>query len=155
MKLVVPYIGELQGPDARMLRLPSFSGYRVKHLLWQKVADHAEFLEKSVPDQCSCFVRKPAGDERMGRPSGIPADLVSFLLSRFPHLLVYGLRVDAFDSEMIAALSRGRLKSVDAIDGECSAYTIAKDSKRCLRSVFGTFVRPGESRQRSCPVPQW
>jgi len=56
--------------------------------------------------------------------------LVSFLLSRFPHLLVHGLRVDAFDTEMVAALSRGRLQSVDAIDGERPVYVIAKKWQR-------------------------
>ena len=142
MKLVVPYIGELRDPDARMVRLAEFLGIPCETLALANVVDHAEFLEKTVPDQCSCFVVNPQVMKEWVGPDGISADLVAFLLSRFPHLLVHGLRVSAFDTEMVAALSRGRLKSVDAIDGERPVYVIAKDSKDVCEAFSGLSFGP-------------
>jgi hypothetical protein len=142
MKLVVPYIGELRDLDARMVRLAEFLGIACETLALANVADHAKFLEKTVPDQCSCFVVNSQVMKEWVGPDGIPADLVAFLLSRFPHLLVHGLRVSAFDTEMVAALSRGKLKSVDAIDGERPVYVIAKDSKHVCEAFSGLSFGP-------------
>ena len=142
MKLVVPYIGELRDLDARMVRLAEFLGIPCETLALAKVAKHEEFLEKTVSDQCSCFVVNPQVIKEWVGLDGIPADLVAFLLSRFPHLLVHGLRVDTFDTEMVAALSRGRLKSVDAIDGEGPFYVIAKDSKHVCEAFSGLSLGP-------------
>jgi hypothetical protein len=142
VKLVVPYIGELRDLDARMVRLAEFLGIPCETLALANVAKHAEFLEKTVSDQCSCFVVNPQVMKEWVGLDGIPADLVAFLLSRFPHLLVHGLRVDTFDTEMVAALSRGRLKSVDAIDGERPVYLIAKDSKHFCEAFSGLSFGP-------------
>jgi hypothetical protein len=142
MKLVVPYIGELQGPDARMLLLAEFLGIPCETLALEKVSDHAAYLEKFLPDQSSCFVLNPQVMKDWVGPSGIPPDLVSFLLSRLPHLLVHGLRVAAFDSQMIAALSGGKLQSLDAIDHECSDYSVAEDSKRICEAFSGLSFGP-------------
>jgi hypothetical protein len=142
VKLVVPYIGELRDLDARMVRLAEFLGIPCEILALANVAEHAEFLEKTVPDQCSCFVVNPQVMKEWVGLDCVPADLVAFLLSRFPHLLVHGLRVDTFDTEMVAALSLGRLKSVDAIDGERPAYVIAKDSKHVCEAFSGLSFGP-------------
>jgi hypothetical protein len=142
VKLVVPYIGELRDLDARMIRLAEFLGIPCETLSLAKVAEYATFLKKTVPDQCSCFVVNPQVMNEWVGLDGIPADLVDFLLSRFPHLLVHGLRVDTFDTEMVAALSRGRLKSVDAIDGERPVYVIAKDSKHVCEAFSGLSFGP-------------
>ena len=141
LKLAVPYIGKLRGLDARLVRLAEFQGITCEAIALANVAEHAEFLKKSVPDQCSCFVVNPQVlKEWVGQR--IPAKLVAFLLSRFTHLVVYGLRVDAFDSELVAALSRGKLKSVEPIDGKCSSYTIAKDSKDICEAFAGLSFGP-------------
>ena len=142
MKLVVPYIGELRALDARMLRLAEFLGIPCETLALAKESEHAGCLEKALPDQSSCFVVNPQVMKEWVGLNGIPADLVSFLLSRFPHLLVHGLRVDDFDTEMVAALSRGRLQSVDAIDGECPDYVITKDSKHICEAFSGLSFGP-------------
>jgi hypothetical protein len=142
VKLVVPYIGELRDLDARMVRLAEFLGIPCETLALAKVAKHEEFLEKTVSDQCSCFVVNPQVIKEWVGLDGIPADLVAFLLSRFPHLLVHGLRVDTFDTAMVAALSRGRLKSVDAIDGERPFYVVAKDSKHVCEAFSGLSFGP-------------
>lgn len=142
MKLVVPYIGELRDLDARIVRLAEFLGIPCETLALKNVPEHAEFLEKTVPDQCSCFVVNPQVMKEWLGLDVIPADLVAFLLSRFPHLLVHGLRVNVFDTEMVAALSRGRLKSVDAIDGDHPVYVIAKDSKHFCEAFSGLSFGP-------------
>ena len=117
MKLVVPYVGELLPVDARLLRLAEFLGIPCETLPLANVAEHAASLKNTVPDQCPCLVVNPQVMKEWVGLDGIPADLVTFLLSRFPHLLVHGLRVERFDTGMIAALSRGILQSVRAIDG--------------------------------------
>jgi hypothetical protein len=135
LELVVPYIGELRGSDARMVRLAEFLGIPCKTLALTNVAEPAAFLKKTVPEQCSCFVVNPQVMKEWVGPDGIPADLIAFLLSRFSHLLVHGLRVEGFDTELVAALSRGRLQSVYAIDGGSPAYEIAENSQ----DICGTF----------------
>jgi hypothetical protein len=142
VKLVVPYIGELRDLDARMVRLAEFLGISCETLILANVAEHAEFLEKTVPDQCSCLVVNPQVMKEWVGLSGIPDDLVAFLLSRFSHLLVHGLRVDPFDIAMVAALSRGKLKSVDAIDGLSPSYVVAKDSKNVCEAFSGLSFGP-------------
>lgn len=142
MKLVVPYVGALLNLDARLVRLAEFLGISCETLALANVAEHAAFLEKTVPNQCSCFVVNPQVMKEWLGPDRIPADLVAFLLSRFPHLLVHGLRVDVFDSKMVAALSGGRLQSVDAIGRECQDYVIAKDSKHVCVEFSGLSFGP-------------
>ena len=145
MKLVVPYIGELRDLDARMVRLAEFLGIPCETLALANVAEHAAFLKKTVPDQCSCFVVNPQVMKEWVGLDGIPADLVAFLLSRFSHLLVHGLRVEGFDTEMVAALSRGRLQSVHAIDGGSPAYEIAENSQDICGTFSGLSFGPANS----------
>src|SRR5450759_1373492 len=116
VKVVVPYIGELRDLDARMVHLAEFLGIPCETLALATAADRSAFLENTLPEQSSCFVVNPHVMKEWVGPDGIPTDLVAFLLSRFSHLLVHGLHVEAFDSEMVAALSRGSLKSVVALD---------------------------------------
>jgi hypothetical protein len=142
VKLIVPYIDELRDLDARMVRLAEFLGIPCETVAQTKVAELAEFLAKSVPEACTCFVVNPRVIKEWVGADGITADLVALLLSRFTHLVVHGLRVDAFDSELVAALSRGRLKSVEAIDPESSAYAIASDSKDVCEVFSGLSFGP-------------
>jgi len=135
VKLVVPYIGELRDLDARMVRLAEFLGIPCETLALTNVTEHAEFLKQTLSDQASCFVVNPRVMKEWVGDNGIPADLIAFLLSHFSHLLVHGLRVEGFDAVMVAALSRGRLQSVHAIDATNPVYEIASDSK----DICGTF----------------
>ncbi len=135
MKVLVPYIGELRDLDAKMVRLAEFLGIPCETLPLADVVEHASFLKRTVPDQCSCFVMNPQVMKEWVGLDGIPADLVAFLMSRFTHLLVHGLRVGDFDSKMIAALSSGRLQSVHAIDRGGTVYEIAESSE----DICGTF----------------
>jgi len=135
VKLVVPYIGELRDLDARMIRLAEFLGIPCETLALQQVAEPEVFLEKAVPEPCSCFVVNPEVMQEWLGVDGLPANLVACLSSHFPHLLVYGLRVGAFDTKMVAALSRGRLKGVHAIEAGSPPYEVDRNS----RDICGTF----------------
>ena len=142
MKLVVPYIGELRDLDARIVRLAEFLGIPCETLALANVIEHAEFLETAVSGKGSCFAVNAQVMKEWTWPNGVSADLIAFLLSRFPHLLVYGLRVDSFDTQLVSALSGGKLKSVDAIDGERPAYVIAKGSKHVCEAFSGLTFGP-------------
>ncbi|HEX2775323.1 MAG TPA: hypothetical protein VHN10_01655, partial [Candidatus Acidoferrales bacterium] len=61
MKLVVPYSGELNLADARLVRLTEFLGGQCELLRIEKGATLSpEFIEKHVGDKNSCFVVNPA-----------------------------------------------------------------------------------------------
>jgi hypothetical protein len=145
VKLVVPYVGELRDLDARLLRLAEFLGVSCETLALANVANHVEFLEKTVPDDCSCFVVNPQVMKEWVGPDGLSTALVALLLSRFSYLLVHGVRVSAFDSKMVAALSHGKLKSVDEIDQESPVYVIAEDSKHVCEAFSGISFGPANA----------
>jgi hypothetical protein len=143
LKLLVPYIGKLKDLDSRLVQLAEFLGIPCETLSLESTAKHAEFLRNSVSEECSCFAVNP---EVMNEWSGshFSADLAAFLLSRFAHLVVYGLRTDAFDADLISALSKGRLKSVEAVSGERSLYTIAADSRDICEAFSGLSFGPAD-----------
>ena len=58
---------------------------------------------------------------------------------------MHGLRVEGFDTEMVAALSRGRLQSVHAIDGGNPAYEIAENSQDICGTFSGLSFGPANS----------
>jgi hypothetical protein len=142
VKVVVPYIGELGDLDSRLVQLAEFLGVACETLALSQVARPAEFLEKTVSEQCSCFVVNPQVFKQWLGPGDIPPELVIFLLSRFPYLLVHGLRVNAFDSKVVAALSHGKLRSVDGIEEQCPEYEIAKDSRPFCEAFSGLSLGP-------------
>lgn len=125
-----------------MVHLAEFLGIPCETLSLAKVARHGEFLRQMVPDQCTCFIVNPQVIKEWLGSDEIPTDLIAFLSSRFPHVLVHGLRVDSFDSGMVAALSRGRLKSVEAIDGNQQPYVIAKNSEHVCEAFSGLTFGP-------------
>jgi hypothetical protein len=137
LKLVIPYFRELQDLDARMVRLAAFLGIPCETVALANVVDHAKFLEGAVSDQCSCFIVNPRVLNEWVGDKGIAAELVAYLVSRFTHLVVHGLRVDAFNINIVTALSRGRLQSVEIIEGERSAYEVAGDSRDICEAFSG------------------
>ena len=141
-RLVVPYIGKLRDVDARLVRLAAFLGISCDTLPLRTAADPVAFLEDALPPQCSCFLVNPQVMKEWLGPAGIPPDLITFLLSRFSHVLVHGLRVDPFDTELVAALSRGKLQSVDAVEGEAAEYAISKDAKDICEAFSGLSFGP-------------
>jgi len=143
VKLVVPFVGELHAVDARLIRLAEFLGIRCETLpLAKDVVQQAEYLERAVPDKRSCFVVNPRVMEEWVGGNVLASDLVSFLLSRFPHLFVHGIRLDAFDANIVAAMSRGRLQSIHAVDGVSTQYQIAKHSNDVCGAFSGLSFGP-------------
>ncbi len=118
-----------------MIHLAEFLGIPFEALSLETVSDPVEFLKKTLPDHCSCFAVNPKVMEEWLGDEGIPANLVSFLFSRFSHLLVHGLRLDSFSSKLVGALSRDKLKSVEALARERSVYEVTGSA----RNVCGAF----------------
>jgi hypothetical protein len=141
VKLVIPYIGELKDVDVRVANLAEFLGIPCETIALANTAEPAEFLKKSVTDESSCFAVNPQVLKEWAGPQ-IPSELAAFLVSRFKHLVVYGLRVDSYDSELVSNLSKGRLKSVEAIDGEHNVYTVADDSRDICEAFAGLSFGP-------------
>jgi hypothetical protein len=135
MRVLVPYIDELKGLDARVVRLADFLGMDCATVALADVTEHARFLQTAVSEDCTCLVVNPGVLKEWLGGQDISAELVAYLLSRFSHLLVCGVRVDAYDSAIVAALSQGRLRSVESLAGKGSSYEISSDS----RSICGTF----------------
>ena len=142
MKLVIPYIDELRGLDARLAGLAGFLGIPCQSIALARVAEHSEFLETVVPDPCSCLVMNPRVWKEWVGSDGLSAELVAFLLSRFTHLVVHGLRVDSFDSKLVSDLTEGRLKAIEAICGENLNYEIGKESKVVCEAFAGISFGP-------------
>ena len=142
MQLVIPYIEELAPVDARLLQLAEFLGISCEAFPLETVTDHARYLARALPDQCSCFVVNPQVMKEWVGVNGIPAELVSFLLCRFNHLIVHGLHVEAFDTKLIVALSRGKLQSVEAIAEHYADYVMARDSKHVCGAFSGLSFGP-------------
>ena len=65
----------------------------------------------------------------------LPAELVSFLVARFPHLLLHSLRPDPFDNGVAAAFSRGDVKAILRIESSDSSM-----SYRRTRAYSGKFA---------------
>jgi hypothetical protein len=142
LRLIVPYIGKLRDLDKRMIRLAEFLGVPFEALALAKGAEHTKFLERTVSEQGDCFVVNPEIMREWVGAEGISADLADFLLSRFTHLLVHGLRLDPFDRKLVIDLSRGKLKSVDAIKADAAVYEVAMDSGPICEAFSGLSFGP-------------
>jgi hypothetical protein len=146
LKVIVPHIGELRDLDDRMCRLIEFVGVSYETLALPNVDDYAEFLAGAVPDSCSCFVVNARVMREWVGANSIPSTLIAFLLSRFPNLLVHGLRPDKFDNKLVAALSGGTLTSVEAVNGDAQFYRISEDSRKVCEAFSGLSFGPVNSR---------
>ena len=142
MKLVVPYIGELLDIDVRMMRLAEFLGISCETLALGNGAERTVLVNPTTKEQGACFVVNPRVMKEWLGLDGSPADLLTFLRSHFTNVLVHGLRAETFDNEIVATLSQDRLKSVDAIDGKCSVYSVANGSRHICEAFAGLSFGP-------------
>jgi hypothetical protein len=145
VKLVVPYVDELLDLDARMIRLAKFLGIPYETVALTKICERGEFLSDALPDHCSCFAVNPEVMKRWVGLEGLSADLVKFLVSHFSNLLVYGVRTEDFDADLVAALSMGKLSSVDAVGEKSLCYEFAKSSSRVCEAFAGLSFGPANS----------
>jgi hypothetical protein len=142
LKLVVPYLHELRTIEARMLRLAEFLGVPCEGLALAKGSNCVAFLKDALPNPSSCIAVNPQTMRNWVGENGIPSELVAFLASRFKHILVYGLRVDAFDNKLVRTLSQQALTSVEQIKEDGHSYTIAENSKDICEAFSGLSFGP-------------
>jgi hypothetical protein len=136
MKLILPCIGELHSLDSRLVGLASLLGITWETIPLPKSGRTADQLEKASGAPKSCLVVHPRVLEQWVNQDLLPADVLSLLISRFPYLLVHGLRQMPFDSNLIAALSGGRLFGVAEIGRQASSYEVSPNAQ----DVCGAFA---------------
>ncbi len=135
MNLVVPRIGESQVCDDRLIKLAQFLGVTWKPLFLDKeTRDYAEYLCKALPDPNCCLVLNPRVVEQWTGGT-LPPTLVSCLTSHFSHLLVHNLAADFFSSNLVKALSGGRMRAVQRIADSGLQYEVATNCK----DICGVF----------------
>ncbi|HXY51062.1 MAG TPA: hypothetical protein VEI01_16545 [Terriglobales bacterium] len=143
MKLVVPYVGELAAEDARLIRLAEFLGMSCVPLQLANPAHQGiAYLERMVPKQPACFVVNPGVMQQWFDGDGFPPELVSFLVSRFPYLLIHAARPEPFHSSVIAAVSGGQLREVHRIGQSAQSYEIASEASDVCEAFAGLRFGP-------------
>jgi hypothetical protein len=143
MQLMVPYVDEVNAVDSHLMGLAEFLGIKCETCpLDRNARHHAEFVQKVVSDRNVCFVVNPQVLERWVGGNSMPVDLVSCIVSSFPHVLVHGLRVDSFDASVIAALSQGRLLTLQEIGEAGSVYEFEKGAKDVCDAFSGLKFGP-------------
>jgi hypothetical protein len=142
MKLILPQTDELHTADSRLIRLAEFLGICCESLrLDKRVQQRAEYIERAVSDRNCCLVINPqVMREWVGRDV-LPAELVSCLVSRFPHVLVHAVTLDPFVADMIATLSSGRLR-LEPISDAGQPYQISSSSKDFCGPFSGLSFGP-------------
>jgi hypothetical protein len=134
---------ELDAVDSRLIGLAEFLGIQCEtRSLDRGVRDHADFMQKMVSDRRACFVVNPRVLQRWVGGENVPPELISSLVSRFGFIFVHGLRVESFDASMIAALSHGRLRNIEAIGEGEALYQIEKDTKDICETFSGLEFGP-------------
>jgi hypothetical protein len=136
VKLIVPYSGELNLVDARLVRLTEFLGGQCELLRIEKGATLSpEFIEKHVGDKDSCFVVNPAVIRECLPSESFPSDLATYLTSQFSLVLIHNLSLDAFAAGTVSTFSKGSLHSLRPIEEVGLSYKIGSGHKE----VCGTF----------------
>jgi hypothetical protein len=121
----------MHSQDARIIRLAEFLGIPWETFSLSKGNDVGK---RAIP-QNDCLVIHGGVVEAWCASTGLTPRDVSALAAGYSQLLVYGLRVGTFDAALVDALSNGRLKSVQAVDGG-SPYSCSNDA----RAFCGPFA---------------
>jgi hypothetical protein len=147
LKLMIPYLSQVDAADSRLRELAEFLGIQCELVSLDPHARHfAEFLESAVLGQRFCFVVNPRVLQQLVGGDDLPDELIKYFVSRFPHLLVHGLRLHAFDSGLISALSQGQLPAVQALDGAGLNYEIQGETKDICGAFSGLRFGPANPR---------
>jgi hypothetical protein len=143
VKLVVPYIGELQPADAGLVKLTEFLGIECEMLPLAKPVNHfATYLESAVSDRRSCFAINPGVLKEWVEADRLPPELSSFLTSHFRRLFIHAVGQESFDQDLVAALSGGDLSGVRDIRNLEASYDISPDSRDICEAFAGLSVGP-------------
>jgi hypothetical protein len=136
VRLVVPYSCDVNPADARLIRLTECLGGECE-LLRLENGVSPEFIEERVKDKNSCFVVNPAAIRECPSSEFLPADLASYLTSRFPLVLIHNLSRDAFSASTVSTFSKGALGSVQPVESTGLSYEIAPGHKRVCGAFSG------------------
>ena len=143
MKLVVPHTGEMQAVDVRLIHLAEFLGVRCEPLrLTTGVQKRAENIGRAALDQTSCLVINPKVLREWVAGDVHPAELISSFVLGFPHVLVHALTLDTFTETLVAAVSGGKLQSVQPITDAGQLYEISSNSKDICGPFSGLSFGP-------------
>jgi hypothetical protein len=136
MKLVVPHTGELEGADARLIRLASFLGIACEQLFLDKDNRHpGEYLLARIPDDTSCLLVNPRVLKNW-TGGVVSADVVNNLTVRCPYLFVHCLTAeDSFEKSLITMLSAGHVNSGRRVGDAGKRYEFSCNS----REICGVF----------------
>jgi hypothetical protein len=142
MRLIVPYVGELEGSDARLIRLAEFLGARCDTL---SLVPHSprkrELLESVASEGCVALLINPRVLQSWIGGDSVPEDLLSDLTSGiFSHLLVHSPRPLPFDGDLISKLSRDQLQGVQSADA--AAYDVDPGAKEFCEAFSGLSFGP-------------
>jgi hypothetical protein len=143
MRLVVPHIYQVEAVDARLIRLAEFLGVSCELLRLAKgVQQFGEYLETAVQDQNSCLVVNPLVMREWVGGDVLPAELVASLMARFRRLIMHALTLDPFVAGMVAAVSGGKLQSVQPVSDAERPYEISPSSKDICGPFAGLSFGP-------------
>ena len=143
MKLVVPYSGELNLADARLVRLTESLGGQYELLRIEKgAALSPEFIEKHVGEKNSCFVINPAAIRECLPSESFPLGLASYLTSRFSFVLIHNLSFDPFAAGIVSTFSKGSLHSLRSIEEVSLSYEISSRDKQVCGAFSGLTFGP-------------
>jgi hypothetical protein len=142
LALVFASAGAPRDIDRRMIRLAEFLGIPSQTLTVDQTSLDPGFWEAAIPAKCSSLVISSQTIREWVGPDSIPPGLAASLLSRFTHLLVYGLRADEFDSKVVSELSGGEIRSVERVSETDGQYVISKNAARVCGVFSGLSFGP-------------
>ena len=156
MRLIVPYVGDMQSTVSRIAQLAEFLGIRCESRALTRAVAAGDTGAIHAGD-CLCI--HPDVVQAWCAYTGRPVADVSTLVEGYSQLLVYGLRAGAFDCALVKALSAGRLQSIEPVNGG-SPYSCSKDAREFCGSFAGlTFGRADSTNDHvfasaaaACPI---
>jgi hypothetical protein len=141
VRLIVPFIGGVHALDSRIIGLAEFLGIPCENLSLSGTVAAADVAGKRAIHPEDCLVINARVIEAWCASNDLAPRDGSAVATGYANLLIYGLRVGAFDSALVDALSEGRLESIQAVDSG-SAYACSKDARAFCGSFAGlTFGR--------------
>jgi len=145
--LLVPYMGELDEADVRLVELADFLGIAWARIpLPETVGCCPGPLEKAAfRDWCLVVNPRVLSNWMLGIQP--PSEFAPCVISRFSRLLVHGVRPEPFDIALVHAFSGGRIRSIE----ECDQHPLMFQIPAAARDFCGDFA--GLAFERTNEVP--
>jgi hypothetical protein len=129
---MVPYVGRLAQPDARLIRLAEFLGVSCESIeLRHGGRDWWQILQAVGRAEDSCLVIHPEVIERCLTSEAECGYLASLLVSEFRYLLVCAPRDKHFDARLLSALSEGAVDGVREVTAPGIGDIACMDTEIC------------------------